>query len=193
MPKKCTASGDGWACDRTVRITKGLCNTHRVQVARGKPLTEIQLQNRRKRHKPDDMFNDVPAGHQGCTTCGEIKPLEEFSLNRKLKDSRTGRCKLCQANCNLDSEYGVGASIWKPEQLARQGGVCAICKVDDPGPSGWHLDHKHGKKGRDSWRWVLCFSCNSRLLASFENAHDPRSVLTFLNENFERITGEPFG
>lgn len=43
------------------------------------------------------------------------------------------------------------------ELLAKQGGICAICKTDEPKGTGWHGDHDH-VSGR--LRGALCHHCN---------------------------------
>ena len=41
--------------------------------------------------------------------------------------------------------------------LEKQGGVCAICKTDDPKGTGWHKDHNHLT---GEIRGALCHHCN---------------------------------
>src|SRR5580693_8420687 len=41
--------------------------------------------------------------------------------------------------------------------LLAQGGHCAICKANKPGPKGWQEDHDHVTGVR---RGILCLHCN---------------------------------
>jgi len=61
-------------------------------------------------------------------------------------------------NKNHVRRYGITLAE-RDVLLAGQGGVCAVCKKDAPGPKkGWHTDHspKTGKV-----RGVLCPGCNT--------------------------------
>lgn len=153
MPKKCNASGDGWACDSQKRTVKGLCESHYAQVRKGKPLTPLRRYVRVLRHDPGDMFNEIPHGHKRCTRCSKVMPIGEFHKNRGAKDGADAACK----HCALDSWHGEGASAWKVAKLEEQGGVCAMCESPRSGGQGWHLDHDHET---GEWRDVLCVGCN---------------------------------
>jgi len=59
------------------------------------------------------------------------------------------------------NRYGITLED-KDALLASQGGKCAneTCDRTDPGPRGWHLDHRHS----DGFiRGVLCGHCNTAL------------------------------
>lgn len=50
------------------------------------------------------MSDEAPT-YKRCTKCGEIKPLEEFSKNKNMKDGRQGNCKSCyKAYCAANRE-----------------------------------------------------------------------------------------
>lgn len=40
-----------------------------------------------------------------CARCGETKPLDEFSLNRKARDGRQGYCKTCSRGMWQNNKY----------------------------------------------------------------------------------------
>ena len=160
--KLCYGPSKDGVCGRPVN-GKGLCRTHRAQQIKGAELTPIrEYRKRRKvhRHDPSDMLCEVPPGHQSCTECGVIQPLDNFSI-RKNRGQMNSICRTCSAEQALDNRYGDGASAEKKKMLAEQGGLCGICKTDDPrDPNGWHLDHDHDT---DELRGVLCLPCNIKL------------------------------
>jgi hypothetical protein len=53
-------------------------------------------------------------------------------------------------------------SAQKDVMLQHQEHRCSICKTDDPGKCGWHIDHDHNKK-IDATRQLLCGRCNTGL------------------------------
>lgn len=113
---------------------------------------------------------EVPDGKKYCPRCGEIKAKEEFGGNRSAPDGLTGYCRPChilasrenriknhgsERNYLLKYRYGITEDDFD-EMLARQGGLCAICRV----VPGVFVDHCHAT-GRV--RGVLCFNCNNGL------------------------------
>ena len=116
------------------------------------------------RHDPTDPNNTVPEGHQGCNTCGEIKPLTAFAKSKSKKNGICTRCKDCTNKAHLNRRYGHGAAETKERLFKKQSGRCAICKGTTAsmqrGDSKWALDHCH-KTGRI--RGVLCHRCNLTL------------------------------
>lgn len=172
-----TCSFDG--CDRP-HNANGYCQSHDVQLKRGKPLTPIKPHRphvKPLRHDPQDMFCTVQKGHQQCVDCKQIKPLDEFALQKiergKLKKAH---CRACDADRRLDYVFGEGACTWFYKTFEQQGRRCAMCGTDNPAgkpgyPSvrkigdGWCFDHDHTLDPKDpaSWRMVLCHMCNIML------------------------------
>ncbi|GAA2197397.1 endonuclease VII domain-containing protein [Streptomyces bangladeshensis] len=109
--------------------------------------------------KPIREKADVPAGHELCRMCGEIKPHSEWHRNATASDGLSTRCKACRAALgrehHLRRTYGLTRAE-RGELTASQGGVCCICMAAVPA----HVDHCH-ETGRV--RGVLCFSCNAAL------------------------------
>ncbi|SDK65804.1 endonuclease domain-containing protein [Nonomuraea jiangxiensis] len=112
----------------------------------------------------------VPEGQKFCARCAEIKPKEEFGSNRASKDGLTIYCLPChvvvtrenkikkygsERNYLLTYRYGITEDDFE-RMLARQGGLCAICRV----VPGVFVDHCHAT---GLVRGVLCFNCNNGL------------------------------
>ena len=162
----CTASGDGWSCDRD-HLAKGLCDGHYAQRKRGRVLTPLRSMRKPRpkqkveRHDPNDMLCRVPKGHQRCTACCEVKRLSEF-FEKKKRGQYTSTCRRCQNRRRVDDHYGDGAADWKDQRLAANGGRCGMCGGTESGDRSWHLDHDHAydRKDKRGWRDVLCASCN---------------------------------
>ena len=76
--------------------------------------------------------------------------------------------------------------------LQRQGGQCAICKVDQPGGQGtWHVDHDHGHcSGARSCgscvRGLLCTRCNTGIGLLMDDPSILRAGAQYLEEYAER-------
>ncbi|MEV4115852.1 endonuclease VII domain-containing protein [Nonomuraea sp. NPDC049695] len=99
-----------------------------------------------------------------------MKLVTEFGRNRAEKSGLTAYCKPCHnivmreeriknhgstRNYHLKRRYGITEDDFE-RMLARQGGLCAICKV----VPGTFVDHSH-ETGQV--RGVLCFNCNNGL------------------------------
>lgn len=111
-----------------------------------------------------------------CSTCKEVKYLQDFSKNKSRPDGRHPQCKDCRSKYKPSEESRKKNTErlrkWNrlkltgftqedfDNKLKEQGNKCAICGTDDPGKTNWHADHNHktGKK-----RGVLCHKCNTGL------------------------------
>lgn len=113
----------------------------------------------------------VPAGKR-CSRCGQTKPIEEFTLNRKRKGGRASWCKPCvstylksgvKRKSRLKTTYGISVERYNA-MLAAQRGVCAVCghppTVDQIGRKHLHVDHCHLS---GEIRGLLCSACNTAL------------------------------
>ena len=186
---QCTASGvdaqGAWTCEREHRA-KGLCQAHYEQQRRDKPLTRPRTYRKRgkvERHDPQDLFCRIPEAHQRCAKCGEVKPLGKFTNDAVAPNGRRSLCRKCEAERGLDRLYGPGAAQYKREQLERQGGRCAICRIDEPGGKrDWHLDHNHNYPKRDprGWRGVLCNGCNTGIGLLGDSIERLRAAIAYL-------------
>jgi hypothetical protein len=78
----------------------------------------------------------------------------------------------------LQRQYGITLEE-RDQMLARQGGVCAICKTDAPTTKlGWVVDHCHDT-GRV--RGILCSPCNTLLGAARDNVATLSNAIQYLN------------
>lgn len=130
-----------------------------------------------------------------CSMCKEMKPTCDFSKANNTSRGYYAYCKPCRKayaanNREHIREYGrvrystmperysnnyylkaYGITLEeKSEMLRRQGGVCGICKTDDPGGRNgqWVVDHDHACcPGRETcgkcMRSLLCDRCNKSI------------------------------
>lgn len=102
---------------------------------------------------------DVPEAHKFCRTCGTVKPLSEWSLNKSASDGYQTRCKECARAAgrreHLSKAYGLTTED-VAELIAQQNGICVIC-LRSPAV---HVDHDHAT---GEVRGMLCFPCNAAL------------------------------
>lgn len=90
-----------------------------------------------------------------CSVCKVEQPEAEFYLHSGGR--RRTECRACVASARRRRVYGVTGPEFEG-MLERQGGRCAICRTDDPGPTGvWSIDHHHGS---GQVRGLLCNNCN---------------------------------
>ena len=125
-----------------------------------------------------------------CALCKADKPRTEFWKDRRPDRDLGAYCRECRKTkgrkfraahrerLNLLDRTHYAQRRWKrhlrakygitPEQydamLTAQGGVCAICKGDEPGGKNgckrFHVDHQHGTT---NVRGLLCSKCNQML------------------------------
>lgn len=127
---------------------------------------------------------------RSCPKCGLLKPRSEFS------GGTHAYCRSCHAQYMRERRSKKPEAVVRYRRtaalrrhgltregfdalLADQGGRCAICRTDDPGGHGWHVDHDHacctGRKNQcgECVRGLLCNRCNIGL----GNLRDDPAVL----------------
>ncbi len=138
-----------------------------------------------------------------CTTCGEVKPLNEYHKNGKTADGRLAKCKPCtnkrhrekyhparvsagglkptqnrgRWSSKLKSAFGISADIYD-KMLADQGGVCKICKKTDPTGQRLAVDHCHLT---NRVRGLLCRNCNTALGKFKDDTTLLQNAINYLN------------
>lgn len=112
-----------------------------------------------------------------CTTCGIVKPLTEYYKNNT---GHRRECKLCVKDKQLHRKFGVSLK-WYTKQLASQGGVCDICKLELDSKRYKHLavDHCHttGKV-----RGLLCTTCNTSLGGLKDSPQNLLNAINYLDK-----------
>lgn len=59
--------------------------------------------------------NSVPDGYKACTRCDEVKPLEEFSPDKRSRDGRQSWCRVCNAKRDREAcwkKQGIPPEEW---------------------------------------------------------------------------------
>src|SRR5690554_4606417 len=106
-----------------------------------------------------------------CTKCGEVKPLEDFRKDKRRRDGRDSRCRVCDARCSRErlwKKQGVPPEHWP--QLHRE--VDARAARRNSVPDGFKRCYRCGevkpleefsprKDSRDG-RQSLCYACDTR-------------------------------
>lgn len=74
------------------------------------------------------------------------------------------KVKASNAKGELRRSHGITPAD-KERILLEQDCRCAICETDDPGSSGWFIDHDHSQTEKSLLRirGILCFKCNTSL------------------------------
>ena len=98
-----------------------------------------------------------------CSSCGEVKPRNEFHVERRAKNGIRSECKACRKdNAYRDyyykKKYGISLQEYN-DMFANQDGCCSICgRHQVEFKNALHVDHCHhtGKV-----RELLCQSCNT--------------------------------
>ena len=119
----------------------------------------------RKCHRCDTEVHGIQ-GRPGITVCEKCRtdnrgPRTAYEQRRRLR------------------RYGLTQSEYDT-MMAIQGGLCPICKTDQPGPKGWCIDHDH-ESGKV--RAILCFRCNLSLGMMNEDPAAIRALADYLEQS----------
>lgn len=138
-----------------------------------------------KRNKDAPLPKEVFAnGEKRCTICRELKPLEEFHVNKNARDGRWSRCRKCD-NLRKVREHGITPAEYH-RMLEAQKGVCACCGQNEAAADyrtgttrrlAVDHDHKTGKV-----RGLLCQKCNMALGQLDEDPARVRALLRYIEE-----------
>lgn len=101
----------------------------------------------------------MTAADKRCAHCGNIKPLEDFSLNRSKSLGRHCFCKACSKT------HGAIMRRLHKAHKPPENHTCPICDrgelelraISSKRGSPWRLDHDHET---EEFRGFLCDRCN---------------------------------
>lgn len=127
-----------------------------------------------------------------CSTCHELKALDQFYFSKDEPLGREYRCKKCRAKIakeyNLRSEvkitkaqqhlkrkYGITIEE-KQEMYLVQDGLCKICCIK-LNMQNCHIDHNH-ETGKV--RALLCGTCNKMLGLARDDIFVLQSAIDYL-------------
>jgi hypothetical protein len=144
-----------------------------------------------------------------CAKCGDVKPVSEFYRHKRYKDGIRSQCKSCHAKYKNPAKaracgkrrwdamsaderlakhlrYDFHTTLeWYKAELAKQDGLCAICREPNNSKHRMYVDHSHAT-GKN--RGLLCHRCNVNL-AVLEDAEWVRLASEYLDRY--REAGSP--
>lgn len=102
-----------------------------------------------------------------CIICKEIKPLDEFYLQKGMKDGHLNKCKEC---CKAQAKYRVENNIHKAERELKAEKECFICHQVKP------LSDFYKHKGMFDGHLNKCKECCNKYY-SYERKNNPQYYL----------------
>lgn len=147
--------------------------------------------SRECKHEALTKYAALGEGQKQCTRCGLVKPFEDFPEDKRMLSGRQSACRACarersaqwreknperyealkkqgrserqklrRFEVHLQQTYEMTLVDYQ-EILARQNGLCAVCRNLHVGRgSRLHVDHCH-ETGRV--RGLLCGNCNTAI------------------------------
>lgn len=103
-----------------------------------------------------------------CASCGKVWPAERFYPNIGSNDGLRSDCKECTHARHIKQTYGLEKYKYE-EMLEEQGGVCAMCKTNEPRC----VDHDHTT---GLVRGLVCYRCNM-VVGFYENTPNMFSLI----------------
>lgn len=96
---------------------------------------------------------------------------------RRYREANREKVLESQRRSKLKINYGISLEDYD-RILAEQGGVCALCKTDDPGRAYFSVDHDHITL---VVRGLLCHNCNVGLGMFKDNVDALRAAVAYLD------------
>lgn len=185
-------------CDRPATIKKySLCHFHNKQRRDGVPFHPPA-----RRDGGACLVRDE-RGRKHCIGCDRWQPESAFASMKGRPDNLQTRCRECKSRNYYANKEKVRDSMREQRfgltraefdaMLEAQGGACAICKSDTPGPNThWHVDHDHdccpssNKTCGKCVRGLLCRWCNHMLGSGRDNPDILRAGIDYLGRTSMR-------
>ena len=102
-----------------------------------------------------------------------------YDRNRRYKEKNPEKFKKLTRLSWMRRVYGLTEESFN-SMLLGQGGVCAICKKDDWGQQGPHIDHDHET---NDVRGILCHYCNAGLGHFRDNPEYMASAIKYIESS----------
>lgn len=77
----------------------------------------------------------LDAGAKECTSCGHVKPLDEYRSHPRSRDGRHYWCRQCERDYQSDYYYGLRRRDLGSGDRAHTGPFICLCKVARPDPA----------------------------------------------------------
>ena len=119
-----------------------------------------------------------------CWKCEKTKPASEFHRCKERADGLNGICKACNAEKQLERNYGITQADYD-EMHTAQAGKCAICGEEETAKRDGKLmklavDHCHETS---KVRGLLCANCNIILGRARDRVEVLEAAITYLKDN----------
>jgi Recombination endonuclease VII len=130
-------------------------------------------------------YEPVAEGFKTCNKCGQLKPNEDFPIQRCRPDGLRNECKLCHHErshwVGIKRRYGVTKEQFE-RMLADQDGKCYICGQPETylGRERLSIDHCHVTA---EVRKLLCHRCNISLGHLEDNVNLVTKMLSYIIEH----------
>lgn len=130
------------------------------------------LERRRK-----ESYGEVTLSEKKCSSCGEVKPANEYNRNRYSSHGIDSKCRVCQSKYvyarHIEKAYGISISEYNL-MVETAGGRCAICRR----VRALVIDHNHAT---GEVRGLLCKNCNTGIGLLEESIEVLRSAERYLS------------
>lgn len=126
-----------------------------------------------------------------CDDCRQAKKrddwhrqADEHSVRRRTRYAEDPAYRRRLLSNQYKSKYGISLDE-RDALLASQGGRCAACETEDPGPKGWMTDHDHAccptpETCGKCIRGIVCMPCNLALGHCGDSVERLRALIEYL-------------
>ena len=144
-----------------------------------------------RKHISREPLSLFPATSRQCSRCKQRLPLDQFSMDPRLRDGLNSKCRECISATNKAysatrkpqisaahrrRKYGLSEDAYQA-MIASQDDLCAICENPMRKKTNRHVDHCH-TSGRV--RALLCNRCNTILGRMEESPELLRAMASYI-------------